>query len=895
MTPDAYEQSSYLENSQPQGPVECLGLTFDNDAARQSYFLEILRQKLQKPEFSQTAGFPNTSELDNILAISDPPYYTVCPNPFLKEILDDWGNQVSQDDAYRREPFSADISMGKNDPLYEAFSYHTKVPHKAIQAYIEHYCPTDGVVLDGFCGSGMTGLAGRLSHRRVVLFDLSPAATSVAASYTMPVSQSELTTATHKLIKTLKEQCAWLYETVVPGKLLPATLDYMIWSEQYRCPNCQAEFLFSDIGFDFEASRPKSKMNCPVCDVQLNTDQLERCLDHSGRTIEKPVRVKYVSRRRTPELSPSTHDLEILETIDAQEIPFAFPDNWMMNVTPSEKGWGDMWRRGYHSGIWKVSDFFYKRTQWCLAVALDIVNKQNMPPAVRTILRASIVNAAASMTRMRRAYQGVLPLVLYMPRMRREVNVIRALETRFERLDELLGPLPAVKSVAVSTQSSTDLSNLPADCVDYIFTDPPFGDNIIYSEVNFIWESLLRVFTTQSPEAIMSRRQKKGLLEYQELMTACFKEFHRVLKPGRWMTVEFHNSQNSVWNAIQAALQIVGFVVADVRILDKQQGSFKQVSTAGAVKQDLVISAYKPSERLEQEFSLYAGKEAAVWEFVREHLSRLPILVEKNGQIEVVAERQNYLLFDRMVAFHIRHRVTIPLSANEFYAGLIQRFPERDGMFFLPEQVGHYDQRRIAVGEVTQLTLFVNDEASAILWLRQQLNGHPQTYQDLFPKFLKELSAWQKHEKALELSEILEQNFLRYDGQGPLPAQIFQWIQEQPDKYDGENANAPSPTLRAAVRDRWYVPDPNQVQDLEKMREKLLLQEFEAYQTLPDRLLKVVRTESVRAGFKKAWQEKKYQTIIDVARKLPESTLEEDSKLMMWYDQARTRIGHDSE
>jgi hypothetical protein len=85
-------------------------------------------------------------------------------------------------------------------------------------------------------------------------------------------------------------------------------------------------------------------------------------------------------------------------------------------------------------------------------------------------------------------------------------------------------------------------------------------------------------------------------------MQKCFEEYYRVLKPGRWMTVVFHNSRNAVWNAVQEAMLTAGFVVADVRTMDKQQGSYRQV-TSTAVKQDLVISAYKPNGGLEIAFS----------------------------------------------------------------------------------------------------------------------------------------------------------------------------------------------------------------------------------------------------------------------------------------------------
>ncbi len=119
-------------------------------------------------------------------------------------------------------------------------------------------------------------------------------------------------------------------------------------------------------------------------------------------------------------------------------------------------------------------------------------------------------------------------------------------------------------NVAIFASSSSN-SNLPSNSVDYIFVDPPFGDNLLYSELNFLTESWLEIFTNRSREAVISASQKKHLSEYQFLMTDSFKEFYRVLKAGRWMTIEFHNSQNSVWTAIQEAVMQAGFIVADVR------------------------------------------------------------------------------------------------------------------------------------------------------------------------------------------------------------------------------------------------------------------------------------------------------------------------------------------
>lgn len=323
------------------------------------------------------------------------------------------------------------------------------------------------------------------------------------------------------------------------------------------------------------------------------------------------------------------------------------------------------------------------------------------------------------------------------------------------------------------------------------------------------------------------------------------------------MTIEFHNSQNTVWMSIQQALQQVGFVIADVRTLDKQQGSFKQVTSTGAVKQDLIISAYKPNDHLEDRFRLEAGTPDGAWDFVRYHLNKLPRVVEKNGEIEVVAERQAFLLFNRMVAFHIQRGASVPLSAGEFYAGLKQKFVERDGMYFLPDQVAEYDAARLRLGRVAQLALFVSDEKSAIQWLRQQLDpalgGEPQTFADLQPKFMRGSNP-AKHEQMPELGVILEQNFL-----------------------EDEHGN-------------WYVPDPSKATDLERLRIKALLREFNEYVQSTGRL-KQFRTEAVRAGFAEAYKKREYKVILDVAKRLPESVLHEDPDLLMYYDTATLRAG----
>jgi len=450
-----------------------------------------------------------------------------------------------------------------------------------------------------------------------------------------------------------------------------------------------------------------------------------------------------------------------------------------------------------------------------------------------------------------------------------------------------------INNFAITTGSSDSISlNSEEELLDYVFIDPPFGSNLNYSELSFIWESWFRLVTDNGPEAIENTVQKKGAFEYRQLMTGCFKEIHRLLKPGRWMTVEFSNTKASVWNNIQSSLLEAGFIVANVSALDKKQGGINANISKTAVKQDLVISAYKPNGGFEDRFDQEAQTEEGVWDFIRTHLKYLPVTKKLGLDLIAIPERDPRILYDQVITYYVRKGYNVPIDSQEFQIGLSQRFSERDGMYFLPEQVAEYDRKKmIGGGRPLQQSLFISDEATAIEWLRSLLRDKPQSFQDINPLFMKELSGWSKNEVGLELSTLLEQNFLCYEGKSEVPSQIHghlsTWYKEL------RNLAKDDPALIAKARGRWYVPDPNKAGDLEKLREKALLKEFEEYKHAKKKL-KIFRLEAVRVGFKKAWQERDYKVIITVAEKIPNNVLEEDPKLLMWYDQAVTRLGDDN-
>jgi DNA modification methylase len=944
-------QKSLEEELMAKGPVECLGMTFENDKERRAHFLEKLREKLKDPEFRKIAGFPIGDDED-ILALSDPPYYTACPNPWIIDFVNSSGKRYDPEQPYHREPFAADVSEGKAHPIYNAHTYHTKVPHRAIMRYILHYTEPGDLVLDAFSGTGMTGVAAqlcgdraevkslghkvqddgtiidqvgipcsKLGTRRTILNDLSPAAAFIAFNYNTPFDFDSFTREANQVLKEVESEYGWMYETKHNDGKTKGRINYTVWSDIFSCPECAEEVVFWEEAV--KEGEVQDDLHCPRCNTLLRKRDLERTMvtrvDAVTKTPltkakRKPVLINYTVGTHRYEKKPDNADLALIERIENTPCHQWFPTNRLEPDT-------DLWlERDYRSlGMFTVDAFYTRRNLIMAAFCREAIMRRN--GRTRGILWFWFQSVLMGFSLVNRYLQNafsqvnrILSGTLYVGAMQSEVSPWYALTGKMKRL-RVLSAIRRYNSI-VGTASAIE-TRCPDNSIDYIFIDPPFGSNIIYSDLSLLWESWLKLSTKLDSEAVVHRRKEKGALSlsgYAHLMRQSFQELHRILKPGRWITIEFHNTQNSVWNSIQIALQEAGFVVTNVAALDKQMRTFKAVTTTTATKQDLVISAYKPNGGLEERFSKRGGTEEGVWDFLRTHLRNLPVVKSSSNRLEFITERDPRILYDRMVAFYVSHSTAVPLSSAEFQNGLIRRFPERDGMYFLSEQVAEYDKKRMTVKEVLQLEIFITDEASAIEWLRQQLIRRTQTLQEINPMFMRELGGWHKHEKPLELVELLGQNFLCYDGEGEVPSQIHSYLST--NFKECRKLAKDDPALQDKAKDRWYVPDPNRAGDLEKLRDRALLREFWEYlpsgyaptksesaegyipgmEPKPGALprgkkMKIIRMEAVRAGFKHCWQSRDYRTIIAVAQRIPEDVLQEDPKLLMWYDQALTRTG----
>ena len=876
-------EAPHLFNQKKEGPVTVLGRTFESDEERREYFRKELRKKL--PELRKIEGFPIGADED-IIALSDPPYYTACPNPWLNDFVAQWEEEKKQlvaegkrvEEKVVTEPYAYGITQGKNSAIYNAHTYHTKVPHQVIMRYILHYTQPGDIVLDGFAGTGMAGVAAAIcgnpdsesrneiekdfsengfkkpiwGTRHGVCGDLSPLCYHISSNYNGVVNSQGLTKIVDEIVTKLNERFGYFYE--VPSHWGKSHVNYFVWSEIVACKNCGTELNVHDLSFDYTKHELHKELKCPKCGTSQQKNDAEKIFVTSFDEISKAPSSEIKYECCLMNLSTPRSGRQF-----SRDIPEVnYPDFVGFIPTSDIPTEGDEIPRLHKVGCDKINQIYHKRTQYVLAYLYDLIH--NVYPDYAKPLMFIFTSMLPKLTRLNRympqhgsrALVGPMANTLYIPPQCVENNPIDQFKYQAGKVIRAL-EMCELGSV-VQTASATN-SSLPSNSVDYVFTDPPFGANIMYSELNTISESWLKVLTNNGEEAISNESQHKGLFEYQEIMTRCFKEYNRVLKPGHWMTVEFSNTSASFWNSLQHSIKSAGFIIAAITDLNKERGGLHAMLGPTAVKQDLAISCYKPSDYLTEKVIEMPSQ--SLWELVEDHLSRVAKFIKNEKGLVYIAERDPRIIYDRVISYYVQMGLDIPIDSTAFQAELRERFVERDGMYFSAADAVVYDENKKYAPEMVPMGLIVNNEIEGIEWLRNRLRDNPQTYQDIHSEWMQAITSIRKGDIVPELRDLLEENFIQ--------------------EADGS----------------WRLPNVQDDIDKDKLRQKALLKEFRTYVEMaqkPRAKLKEVRVEAVRAGFKRCYMEKDFETIVLVGERIPQTLLEVDDILLQFYDIARTRV-----
>lgn len=503
--------------------------------------------------------------------------------------------------------YARPVVSRRSGPLYNAFSYPTKIDPEAVALFIASHTAPGDTVLDVFAGSGTTGLAANLCEvptqrmrnqasqlgltvewgpRSVILYELSTIGALLSETMTNPPDPLAFELAARNLIGRVSSKLGWLYNAEDPdgGQ---GQIRHIIWTEFLRCPRCKTEASFWDLAVTKRPAHISKSGGCTTCGVSLKLDRIDRVVESIddpvlddtviGR-VRRPAFVYGRTGTRTWSRPVRSSDLRTLEKVATTPIPGTVPTRRVFR--------GDLYRAGYHQGLDRIHHFYTRRNLIVLGNLWNAIEKEKveLQRALRLLVLSYNASHSTLMTRIvtkkrQSAFvvTGAQSGVLYVSSLPVEKNIFEGLQRKLRVFARAFETSLGSQSVIRVVNSSSTTLDIPDRSIDYVFTDPPFGGYIPYAEVNQINEAWLGELTNRNEEVLVSPAQKKTTGDYAVLMKQVFCEVARVLRNDAPVTVVFHSSRPEVWSALGSALSLSGLSVVQGSLLDKVQPTFKQV------------------------------------------------------------------------------------------------------------------------------------------------------------------------------------------------------------------------------------------------------------------------------------------------------------------------------
>ncbi|MCI0526656.1 MAG: hypothetical protein L0Y56_04280, partial [Nitrospira sp.] len=542
------------------------------------------------------------------------------------------------------------------------------------------------LVLDPFCGSGGTALAALMEGCKAIAIDRSPAATFITKNYCTPVDAEKLKEAFEELKRKAKPEIDWLYETRCNRCDGKATTAYTVYSQIFQCTRCLEKvplFDCEEVEGQTAAGKPKKVNVCPHCYKRGHHEVIRSQSEKFGAV---PVLVSYLcesgcrptrDERRYNDSDPKKreyfekYDLGKIREIESKEIPHWYPRGY--DMTRFSRYQRDAL---YYYGVKEVANLFTKRNLWALAVIKTHID----PSSFLNFCFSAILLNSSRMYRHRTGGGGGPKGTDFMiPQIGREMAVWTQLVEKVNLASG--GSDYSYTEISISTQSACQMDNVPSNTIDYIFTDPPYAGTIQYGELSSVWEAWQGYsFDWHDEEITINLVRSKTETDWATMMFQAMAECYRVLKPGRWLSLCYHDTSEGTWALIQDIMAEVGFLVDksdSALFIDTGQKSYNQLVADKVTKRDLVINFHKPRpEELGQWGKGEKGKETfqeQAREIIRDFLESHPGATKDRIYDEVVSrmvrtgqmEAHNFEELLRQVADEVREPVKKNLFESE--------------------------------------------------------------------------------------------------------------------------------------------------------------------------------------------------------------------------------------
>lgn len=481
-------------------------------------------------------------------------------------------------------------------PPYKIHRYFARRPWNVFKQLIELYSKEGDIVLDPFCGGGVTIYEGIKLGRKVIGIDLNPLSIFIVKNMIKKSYDShELNSAYGHTIRYLK----MLYsdygsiEIVSNQQTLVKTLVPIEWNELafvIRCNLCSSKILLSNENKISNGRYICPNPNCSGSEANSGYIEPKNCR-RVGYEYLYSVATSPVDKQRFHVAFDTRRKQTIQEHVfflkgEMKKARISIPkDKIPLN-----------WDRQHEDlllkkGIETFQDLFTERNLLINLLLLNFIKDLRVSKNTYEILRlvfSSSLRDTNIMAFTQRGWQGGKPTTwskhaYWIPSQFCEVNVLSAFQRAFNRVEKAIAynsrfdykPMEArdfkdllVRCNVLLENGSPEESDIPENSIDTIITDPPYGSNVQYLELSYFWYPWNRdIYGYERPnfakEAVSNRKRNfdgaKTLKDYENNLYSVFDRCYKVLKPGKYMVLTFNNRDIGAWLALLISIFRAGF------------------------------------------------------------------------------------------------------------------------------------------------------------------------------------------------------------------------------------------------------------------------------------------------------------------------------------------------
>lgn len=480
---------------------------------------------------------------------------------------------------------------------YMMHKYWGRKPHNVVREYILNFTKPGDTVLDPFMGSGVVVIESLKNNRKAIGIDLNPMACLIAQNTINEVDLNDFLVEFEEIYDKNKEKFSELYLT--------------------KCPTCKVEVPFENSIWDHEEFS-KLRGFCHTCGkFTKNADSY----DH--KVLKKSK--------------------EVFETLDKENKIFYPKDEILKFVKRNGKS--------------HLNQFFTERALVVLGSMIKDIEKikdENTRSLIQLCFTSMLPNVSKMIPGDPNTVNGKSGWViskLWAPKIHTERNPIKSFRERFTKIrkgkEELVGAFNS-KNARILNIDSTSLKTVPTSSVNYIFTDPPYGDSIAYFGLSMFWNAWLKNRVNYESEIIFDPYRNKKYDDYSERMKKVYAELYRVLKDKSYLSFTFHNRNLNIWKAVMDAVTGAGFHLINVVYQEQAVASGTQgINRNNTLRGDFVYNFLKDT-------SIKSGKQVVrtIVDGEKEVIKKVESWITKaNGAISSDA------LYEKLIPFIVEKQL----------------------------------------------------------------------------------------------------------------------------------------------------------------------------------------------------------------------------------------------